>query len=80
MSRNMSTLPSPLGERTDRRLWRSKGGERVAAVKKSEESVSPNNFFGTATGWMPDRREGKKPSTSGRVPEGGRGKTLCMQK
>ena len=38
------------GERTERRRWRRKRGERVAAVEKIEESVSPMIFSGTATG------------------------------
>jgi len=38
------------GERCDRRLWRKKGAERVAAVEKMEDSESLNIFSGTATG------------------------------
>ena len=39
-----------VGERCDRRLRRMKGAERVVAVEKMEDSVSPNIFSGTATG------------------------------
>ncbi len=35
-----------MGERADRRLWREKGGERVAAVEKIKEKRKPADFFG----------------------------------
>ena len=38
------------GERTARCLWQNKQGERVAAVDKTEEGVSPMILSGTATG------------------------------
>ena len=34
------------GERCDRRRWRSKGAERVAAVDKIEEKRKPEDFIG----------------------------------
>ena len=37
---------APSGERVDRRLWRSKGDERVAAVEKIEDQRKPEDFFG----------------------------------
>ena len=37
---------APGGERVDRRLWRSKGDERVAAVEKIEDQRKPEDFFG----------------------------------
>ena len=36
----------PGGERVDRRLWRRKGDERVAAVEKIEDQRKPEDFFG----------------------------------
>ena len=35
-----------MGERPDRRQWREKGGERVAAVDKIEEKRKPEDFIG----------------------------------
>ncbi len=37
---------SSLGERADRRQWRRKEGERVAAVDKTEEKRKPEDFIG----------------------------------
>ena len=37
---------APGGERVDRRLWRKKGDERVAAVEKIEDQRKPEDFFG----------------------------------
>ena len=34
------------GERCDRRRWREKGAERVAAVDKIEEKREPEDFIG----------------------------------
>ena len=39
-------LGAPGGERVDRRLWRRKGDERVAAVEKIEDQRKPDDFFG----------------------------------
>ena len=39
-------LGVPGGERVDRRLWRRKGDERVAAVEKIEDQRKPEDFFG----------------------------------
>ena len=39
-------LGAPGGERVDRRLWRRKGDERVAAVEKIEDQRKPEDFFG----------------------------------
>ena len=39
----------------------------MAAVKKSEESVSPNDFLGTATGQVP-RNEAERADRSGNRP------------
>ena len=36
---------APGGERVDRRLWRRKGDERVAAVEKIEDQRKPEVFF-----------------------------------
>ena len=36
----------PVGERWERRRWRIKRPERVAAVEKIEESRKPDDFFG----------------------------------
>ena len=35
-----STVIPTMGERTDRRLWREKGGERVAAVGENKPALS----------------------------------------
>ena len=43
----------PKGERCDRRQWRIKGAERVAAVDKIEDKRKPMILSGTATGNMP---------------------------
>ena len=37
---------APGGARVDRRLWRRKGDERVAAVEKIEDQRKPEDFFG----------------------------------
>ena len=37
---------APGGERVDRRLWRRKEDERVAAVEKIEDQRKPEDFFG----------------------------------
>ena len=41
-----ASLGAPSGERVDRRLWRRKGDERVAAVEKIEDQRKPEDFFG----------------------------------
>ena len=46
-------LGVPSGERVDRRLWRSKGDERVAAVEKIEDQRKPEDFFGYRNGITP---------------------------
>ena len=38
------------GERCDRRRWRRKGAERVAAVDKIKDQRKPEDLSGTATG------------------------------
>ena len=40
------TVIPTMGERPDRRRWRRKGGERVAAVDKIEEKRKPEDFIG----------------------------------
>ena len=52
-------LGAPGGERVDRRLWRSKGDERVAAVEKIEDQRKPEDFFGYRNRIAP--YEGKFP-------------------
>ena len=41
----LTVIPT-MGERSDRRLWRKKGGERVAAVDKIEDKRKPEDFIG----------------------------------
>ena len=39
-------VPLAQGERAERRRWRMKRGERVAAVEKIEDQRKPDDFFG----------------------------------
>ena len=51
----ISQLDAGKGERCERRQWRKKRAERVAAVEKIEEKRKPDDFFG-------HRNRGKKMS------------------
>ena len=55
---------SSLGKRADRRRWRKEGGERSAAVEKSEEKRKPEAFFGHRKPAQSDNPEvvGSSPS------------------
>ena len=60
----------PGGERVDRRLWRRKGDERVAAVEKIEDQRKPEDFFGYRNRITPYGENG--------LPRRRRGRLLAM--
>ena len=65
---DISLSGSPIiqdGERCDRRRWRMKGAERVAAVDKIEDQHKPEDFIGhrnRKTGWRRDPRSRQRPN------------------
>ena len=53
--RFVQSLGSPLGERRDRRLWRMKGAERVAAVEILRSESRAKNFgHRNRESWQPE--------------------------